>query len=1416
MTNIEKNMAEAAQSQDIASVVSPNKSGEMISPVEGMSPELFKKEAEHIRLTLAKQEDQGIQNLPPKPLVVGQEVNGKVVSQKVLENAQLWDTQRQEAAAKLLGKELSDKQKEELIEAHWESAGEKGLDEGHLAGVYNLTRGQIRREAEKLPSFTTEERRKLFEAGLVGVPDYLKEEAKQNSEIQDAIEVVLLDAKLSPSRRAKIIASQPDYQQLLDNSKNKINEVLLPANPQDAEELKRVFRFVREDISRICLEAIQPVPQADSDSWYPSPKPKAVEERINTVNEALGINEETGEFNYKETFWNYGETTLKRTFKDPITGQDPDINALREKYKGVASYIAARAATAIVKELKGQLLQPDSADSTKEEFGDFYLSDIKRGLKESKGERERFKREKRKRATAEERLKYNDWREKFDFNWAETAEELDDSVEDWLDYFQQALPLEADESVYQEVQKGLSNALSSLEKARNRIGLETNDVRVFALREKIIGHVTTIAGARLLESKGGFEYFIKLRTDFASNYNPYYDAIYKKKGFAIMADKISENEGEIYRGGAVDKKKPLSGDTKTHRGALEREIIRYGATHELYITDDDVEAAVLGEEKIRREVGRLGLPPHEAEKVVQERLKERLGRYDWGEDDVIEGLLLKDKRGFDRTQALTDPQKKAEAEARWKTRTEFFENMKKMLDKEDGLDGKSPDERRKIVRQRIKDKVTQEGYQALLQEINALPDQESQDRALWKWVRDFNKKRVELRKEGSNDEPWFPSHWDMERLSIQRPEDLIDRALSKKEFNAMVEEVEDSYKDLTDEQISRKITDEFEAEVQREIQAKNLSPQDAVKEFKRLKQERQEEIDGKIEDVLFQRKEREARAIRNFNLNRAQDKFLELEARWGGLTTRVINKNGEAELRTIYSLASEIIKAKIDKEAQGIEDKVNVWKANFMAANPGITTEQLKEATIKQKRLFRRHATFAATLGLREIGIANDLPIWEYYYYGDVAEIGAFAPLVGYTDEDKRDLPALLDSGRREMEAVFYFLAQQHMDGKMLDVRDAQGLLIEVEEKDKDGNMVLVQKEAHEEKWVRPRVINEGGVLKLRDLFESRFMISTSGGVEVTDLIYRIADLGVFDELWEHGCLDKREWQGFRKRRNKWELREQTFFNTREWADPLTHVQRLTGAANAKKFLTGGEVQGQGHVPGVLIEPMSGAYKYRDMFYSDETWIQGASYRDKFKLTDKEHARKLRELLTNAEITGSMTDAGFDKLVEIGAGIMKPLIDYMNARRYVMNRAGLAPKNWKYDNELIVNAYIDNLFNEEDMGGDKLGYAPEGRSKVSAKIFKDILKTSTYHILVEGDRRKFYSKAKEKKAQITQKRDEIVRRGLPAEVRITISNRETKLLALHTTPENIAKEKKRLEDQYYDTQLRKEFVGEWPARLLDN
>ncbi|GEM_PF-4700980 len=1513
------------------------------------------KEAEHIRTTLAQQ------SAVSKEKGLGRSElaqRNKFTEEEVVAHAGLADGPRLQTAENLLGIELTSQQKKAILEAHQVGKGELGKDDTP-AGVFNYKVGQLLRKAEilKKAGFTEEQRSILLEAGITGALEKLRAAAKKAG-IKKEIEAVTYAEVVNPA----FIASDAEINKLVTESRASVEAVLYPQTEVEQKELECVLYFVTDRIGRVYTEAMSAAPKVESD-WGVPPKERTPDDRINDVHSVLD--------NYEERFWNYGDESFKMLFEKagiPF----PGVAALREKYGSLASLVALKAGRAIEKELKGigppiskeleeELIRMPTAERRAffrtlleyhklENIGDFYLLDIKAELFATRGARERKRREERKRATANERLHYSDWRERFDFTWAETAEELDDSIDDWLDYFQNALPQEIEDAMYQEVQKGLANALAAYEKARNRIGIDSASILAESQREKIISHVKKISGARLVDSKKGMEYFLKLKQDIAAKYDAYEDATYLREGFAIMADKIAENDGAYYKGGPKNIHKPLPGQTEAYRAKIRREAIEYGATRRLYITKEDFENAELGETAIRREAIRNAMAYNanpankqkktalDVEAIVRQKMDEkrdkdeRGGRYVWGEDDSIEDLLLRDSRGRAEAGKLLGPYKglvtenqvtfKAVSDFRERLRTEIaqlnlspqeatrrlgqemiarkadinaamaeakkrltdrntalakidlrtgvFKGIKDLLDKEDGLFGKTPEERKDIIRQRIKDKIKELGLMELHDEIEEIADQDQQDKALWEWVEEYNQPKLEKKKESSEAAAWFPSLWDEERLSINRPELLVNRTLEEEQFKAMIEKINDPYEGLTDRQIGIRIRNQFREQIQREVQVKNLSPDKAKEEFDGLMKERERDIKDKIENVLFERKQRMTRAIRNFNINVDDDKFKGLEARWGGLTSRVVNmETGELELTTLYAELEEILKAKIDKDRQDVERDVKEWEEGFLATHPGLsqaeidaaevlerksykeenlslnltdtqidehigawkigykatynpTDEELEEDRKEQRRLFRRNYTFGAVLGLEEMGIAKDLPIWNYFYYGDESLIGAFAPLVGYTDDDKGDLPELLDRPRREMEAVWYFLGQQHMDGQILEVVDRKpGSVV----KDKKGNL----KPGHEERWVRLRVINAGGNLKLRGIFEMMFMISTSGGVEVVPLAAKIGSLGVWDEVLENGQRTKQGWQGFRKRRCLWEYRQQSFFNTREWADPLAHVERLAGAVEARKYLVGGEIQGQGHIPGALIEPMSGAYKFRDELFDWQKWIdpeirkkvageQGLPGGIADKATPEGQnilTKNIQDLLETSGMSEYILPTAKDRLVEIGAGIMKPLIDYMNARRYLMNRAGLAPKNWKYDNELIVNAYFNELFNEDLMGSENLAYAPQGRSRVAIEIFKDILKTSTYHILVEKDHKLLYPKAVETKIEMDRRRRDSVLAVLPQEAQQGVVEKmglkREELEKLKT--EKISKEKKELEKLKTKPDKIEEKIRELEAQL---
>lgn len=1371
----------------------------------------------------------------------------RFTEKQVVAYAALADEPRLQTAQELLGIQLTLPQKEAILAAHLVGEGELGKDDTPAA-VYNYRLDQLLRKAEilKKAGFNEEQRSLLLEAGIVGlgigVPDYVKEAAEKKKKMAygayEMMEHAQSLANLSDSELGELFGKDPEgkvdrvqlYKELLAQSRIHVEKTLNPEDPKDQKELEMVLHYVRDDICRT-YEAVRLRPAAKvdtSEEWYhPPPTTKTLQERIKIVEEMLG--------DYDERFWEYGEPTLKKVFEDKAK----NITVLQDKYQGAARYVARRVAAAIIKELNGGLVKAAAIDDsgqidrtkikpTEAEIGDYYLLKAKQYWDNMTESEREARRKERRRATAFERLHYNDWRERFDFKWAETAEELDDSLEDWLDFFQQALPSEAEDKVYEYVTTGTRNVISALHNAYDRINIPFNSEIAHRLEEKAHGHIDTIAGAVLLESKSGFDYFIKLRKDFANNYEGHYNRIYLSAGFARTARAISKNNGALYKGGPEGINKPLAGDTLTHRGGIAEEIIEDSRTHELYVTSTDIKQAVKGnEEEIKKEVkGALqmlqqklaakskpiskedgerivwaGLP-EVAEKMVNARLKEGMGRYGW--DDAIEELMLEDKRGWKKARAIApnDPNNadRKAAEERVKTRTELFRKMKRDMDKADVetivINGRqvkvcladlNEEQRKVVIRQRIETKMaSKQEDKALRDEIKAMTEEEAHqqgfatvqaaiDHALWKWVKDYNSKFLDVRQKEIIGEAFFPSIWDRERLLIRDAEDLIDRTLEDNEFDAMYEEVDDGYKDLTDKQMQLKI----EAEITQKRLAlaatgKTISDED-VKQL----------INEKVEDVRFEGKQRRDRAVRNYNLNVAQDKFLGLEARYGGLTTRVIDKKtGKTKLVTIYELAEEILKAKIDKEEAEVEAKVEKWAMARAAA--GATLAQIEAQKVKQRRLFRRHCVFAAVLGLRELKIAKDLPLYNLSYYSDVSQIGAFAPLVGYTDDEKEKLLPILERPRREAQAVFSFLAAIHMDGKMLKVKDEEeGLFVE----DEEGK----QEPAHEESFVRPRVINEGGVLKLRDIFEAAFMISTSGGVKVPDLIAKMAWLGVYDELYENGCKDKLQWQSFRRRRSKWELREQNFFNTREWTDPLTYVERLEGAAKAKKFLVGGEIQGQGDQPGVFNETMKGAWRMRRAFLQSRAWVVGEALkilgRSKTIADIEDIKKELREVLEQKEQARQLTPTGRDELVEVAGDVISFLRLYLKSRDYQLNKGGHASKNWHYDNELIAQAYLQELMKREPivakrhqflgwdengkeilaeggeilnieegeaLGGQGQAFAVQGRSQLARDTYEGLLRGSTYEIPDEDFHAVLSIQARQAKKKLDDKKQEFL------------------------------------------------------------
>lgn len=1096
----------------------------------------------------------------------------------------------------------------------------------------------------------------------------------------------------------------------------------------------------------------------------------------------------------------YNESLLKGQLPRELAHQ------YGKEYAGIAEYILRNVGASMNKYLQGTF-HPEAT---------IFLNTGDRLFLTLFNEIKQDRKKERLRAGPEDRLQFNDWREKYDFTWAEDVDELRDTINDWLDKFKahfSAGPGEtplSPQQLDQDVNRYRANAISSLEVAFHNIGISEDDPRARELRNTIDSTVDVVAGVIFAEIPEGFDVYLGHLTEFSYAFDKRHDAIYLgNPKSALIFDFLSEDHEidremvNINMGYPGSVEKPEKGVIERYRSVIEERAKHYAMTHEYYISDKDFEEAVLDREGVEKQVnkeienGELVIEGMDAvDNIVEARLESRRnrienGRYTWGEDDPIERLLL--SGGLDRISRTvnSDPQleaKRLEAIRKARIRGKAFRDIKIRLDKAEGL-RLNPEERKLQVRQRIKAQIIEiqgggkedtqgfgAAYIARFIERDAkgkLRRPEDQDAALWRWVNQENNRLI-----ADGKDIWAPTEWDYVRLSINRPTDLIDRALTKEHFKAMIEEIKDP---LLIPFLGLKSTQEVEI---------RQTIYDMVNRGE-ITEDRAGEI---FEDVRTAKARAEAQARRAFDISWPYLKFLGQEAMDGGMVARTVDKEGKTKLISVWREVQDILKSKIDKEEKDVEDEVKVYEvfANKIRgfSDPDFTgfrnkeladkrkavetayrtrlnipttkiltvpqqekvdeevsryethidtiramdDEALEQGKVEQRRWLRRDKTFGATLALRELGIAHDLPIWHYPMFNEPGMVGHVAKYMGYTDRDKPIIADVIDKGRREMKAVWGYVADKYMDGQILIV---------------DDNPRIGQ---HQENPERARVVNLSGNMRLREIFESMFMISTSGGVELADWITKFGDLGIYSLMTEMGQKNMQEFHGFKARRDKSERRRQPIWNASESRDPITYAKRLTESSGVKPFLTGGKTK-QGYEPGILNEPFQGMYKLRDKFFDvlgGHTWEPKgkllALLKDR-QVRDHDFVNKMQAILMEEGANSFLDPVAKDQLTEIGAGIMKPLIDLLDSLRYQMNRGGRTPTNWKLFSQQIIDAYIEKMLvretqagydeagnlvrpaKQERLGDAHLAYAKQGRSPTGAEVFRAILKGSSYHAL---------------------------------------------------------------------------------------
>lgn len=624
--------------------------------------------------------------------------------------------------------------------------------------------------------------------------------------------------------------------------------------------------------------------------------------------------------------------------------------------------------------------------------------------------------------------------------------------------------------------------------------------------------------------------------------------------------------------------------------------------------------------------------------------------------------------------------------ARIKIRRAVFRRIRDRLDAQEGLystagfTGLSEEQKEAQVKQ-LREEAIRERIIKQMEVIlpnfdrNTLPlnDQLKLNQVLWKWVEDYN------RYNQSSDRPeWFPSKWDKVRWNIKEPEKLLGRGLTKEELRAMYIETDAS--GYTVEEINQR-TEEIRQKpglTQRQIQ-------------KRLENFRSE--------LQARREDRLERAKNNFTLARGAQIFFGLASRYGGTRIRHTDAYGKFQsFKPVFVEFRDRLKKMIDDEA----------------------------AAITAGRLKKEDAVFLATHALREVGMANNLPVWSFQMVGDESSINRFAQiLAGYgvkigsgagvalSHDDKEDLYDVFERARRKMKEVKDQMAKEFMDGRFT-IKDAAGNPI----LGKNGKPITR----------RIRLNHKGGNVDLRKIFDAQYMISTSGGVALPEMISQIADLGVYDLAWEMGCEDLRELSGYIYRRDESESEDQSLFDV---LDAPNYKDRLAGAEAARKALVGGSV-GDNRFKGLLKEPLSGAFRIRDFLYTNNNW-ENKEVRPGGDIRDEEQ----------------LTTIAKDELMKLCGEVIKPLKDYMETRKYVENRIGRACRTWEYDNTLIWYVYKNELMKRvaiEDKhgklvnaGGEILGkanldYAIQARGKLAIKYMLANL-DADYQILFPRERK---------------------------------------------------------------------------------
>ncbi len=631
------------------------------------------------------------------------------------------------------------------------------------------------------------------------------------------------------------------------------------------------------------------------------------------------------------------------------------------------------------------------------------------------------------------------------------------------------------------------------------------------------------------------------------------------------------------------------------------------------------------------------------------------------------------------------------------------------------------------------------------------------DKILWKWVEDYNEYLIKIRQSR-----WYPSGWDRVRVNIDRPTKVLDRELSGDELMAMFE----------------------------------LNPL-TLKYPGQLSDEEKAEKNYKLDEARF-----------GFQLARSYQVFHAVDTITGGMRTRLtdpitgkyigklpdnndrnhpnweVNKrlglindqgqviNPDRKIARVFDIVQTRLQIAIEEE----EKVINQAKAERDLALASGDQARIVETRLNLRDIIL-NSQFVATHVLKELGLVEGkLPVWSLNFLDSTTmyvftealadygvEVGEFVgaenePGVLISHNSKKEFYEIMERGRRALKAEYDLAAVEFMEGRFPTKDDAgrpaRSIYMDASDFGIDKDPQTIQE--------RNRIVNIGAVRGNRRITETRFELSTSGGVIDYELVSTFGDLGFYPLPVWWGVTDIRSMHGYYKRRDEKEYHDHKYADV---MDPVQHAKSQAAAYKARTALTGGNLDiakaTGGVTAGFLMEIFLKSTNISEVLQKHMNTAKNQEMSDTADYASFGHRwrksglpfAKFLQMDLNRNFTGlkgktdwetlrQMTYYDFDKMPKEMANdlyfktyeVMTYLMYYIQAEKEVVqNRIGNAPRNWQYDNTVKWYAFR-RLLREAVRKGERgmvlrHKFSPEAASEISLRMIEIVLEDADYVIL---------------------------------------------------------------------------------------